>query len=144
MTKKLFVSFAFTIVALVMGMGSASARYVSDNNDTVTYVGSAMSSSLDTPPLPAATSFQPTTVTAPYTTLDYHVTAGPNGAFAYCDRGRLAYNPCSEAYFAPGTVISVQIIPIQLPADGQWYWMTILYNQGNSFRAYIPHEEVVG
>jgi hypothetical protein len=52
------------------------------------------------------------------------VTAGPNGALAYCERGSAAVMPCSLTYFPVGTVIAVgQLVRL---ADGKSYWTVVV------------------
>ena len=52
------------------------------------------------------------------------VTAGPDGALAYCERGSAAVMPCSLTYYPAGTVIAVgQLVRL---ADGKSYWTVVV------------------
>jgi hypothetical protein len=52
------------------------------------------------------------------------ITAGPDGAFAYCERGSAAVMACSLTYYPAGTVIAVgQLVRL---ADGKSYWTVVV------------------
>jgi hypothetical protein len=146
--KRFVAAAVLSLASLIVIPISAQARVVDVDGpsvatpDVLAPVGAMAAASFV-----AATA--PTPVQGDYVATGYIVTAGANGAFAYCDRGRLAFNPCSLAYYSPGTRVSVNPIQINLASDSQNYWVVPLtywlpapYNQSVTYAAYIPTNEV--